>query len=242
MNKLVIVMILLCSTIIQGNESRPTEKNKEVQKDLPNVLLLGDSISLGYTNYVRQKLAGRANVYRAMTSDGKSVANCGNTKMGLAGLDHWLDTKQIKSSRKQWDVIHFNWGLWDINRRIPKNQDNLGVRDREKGFISFTEEEYAANLTKIVKRLQKTNAKLIWANISFVPQGEEGRRFGDDLLYNQTAEKVMKSYNIPINDLNTFTRSLGPDLMAKPGDVHYKSEGYRKIAEQVVKIIEKQLP
>ena len=66
---------------------------------LPRVLLIGDSISRGYTLAVRHALAGKANVHRA-------PANCGPTAMGLQKLPAWLGTGK-------WDVIHFNFGIHD---------------------------------------------------------------------------------------------------------------------------------
>src|SRR3954470_7031794 len=56
-----------------------------VQDDpkLPRVLLIGDSVSRGYTQAVRKALAGQANVHRA-------PANCGPTASGLKNLDVWL--------------------------------------------------------------------------------------------------------------------------------------------------------
>jgi lysophospholipase L1-like esterase len=68
---------------------------------LPRVLLIGDSISRGYTLVARHALAGRANVHRA-------PANCGPTAAGLQKLDLWL-------GRKGWDLIHFNFGIHDRN-------------------------------------------------------------------------------------------------------------------------------
>lgn len=61
---------------------------------LPRVLLIGDSISMGYTLGVRAKLKGVANVHHP-------AENCGPTERGLARLDTWLGTNH-------WDVIHFN--------------------------------------------------------------------------------------------------------------------------------------
>jgi hypothetical protein len=53
-----------------------------VQDDpqLPRVLLIGDSVSRGYTQAVRKALAGKANVHRA-------PANCGPTASGLKNID-----------------------------------------------------------------------------------------------------------------------------------------------------------
>ena len=210
-------------------------RSVEADPNLPNVLILGDSISIGYTPYVRDILKGKANVYRPATADGKHPINCGNTKMGLAGIDKWLgDTK--------WDVIHFNWGLWDMSYRYPQNQDNKGERTKVKGAISFTPEQYAENLEKLVERLEKTGAKLIWGSISLVPDGEEGRVLGDDLRFNEAAAKVMKKHNIPIDDINALTRTFDASARMAANDVHYKGEYSQKIAVQVADWIEKSLP
>lgn len=68
---------------------------------LPRVLLIGDSVSRGYTLAVRQALAGKANVHRA-------PANCGPTANGLKHLTTWLGDGH-------WDLIHFNFGIHDRN-------------------------------------------------------------------------------------------------------------------------------
>ena len=46
---------------------------------LPDVLILGDSISIGYTLLVRSRLAGVANVFRPLAPTGKGPANCADT-------------------------------------------------------------------------------------------------------------------------------------------------------------------
>ena len=70
---------------------------------LPRVLLIGDSISRGYTIPVRHALAGKVNVHRA-------PENCGPTARGLKQLDVWLGDGR-------WRVIHFNFGIHD--RKTP---------------------------------------------------------------------------------------------------------------------------
>lgn len=66
---------------------------------LPRVLLIGDSVSRGYTQAVRKAMAGKANVHRA-------PANCGPTATGVKKIDVWLGDGK-------WDVIHFNFGIHD---------------------------------------------------------------------------------------------------------------------------------
>lgn len=74
-----------------------------VQDDpkLPRVLLIGDSVSRGYTQAVRKALAGKMNVHRA-------PANCGPTASGIKNIDVWLGDGR-------WDLIHFNFGIHDRN-------------------------------------------------------------------------------------------------------------------------------
>jgi hypothetical protein len=52
------------------------------QNELPNVLILGDSISIGYTPFVQEYLKGRANVFRPMLENGKPE-NCAGTTKGV---------------------------------------------------------------------------------------------------------------------------------------------------------------
>ena len=73
---------------------------------LPKVLLIGDSVSRGYTQAVRKALAGKANVHRA-------PENCGPTANGLKKIDIWL-------GEEKWDVIHFNFGIHDRNTPLTE--------------------------------------------------------------------------------------------------------------------------
>ncbi len=84
-----------------------------VQDDpqLPRVLLIGDSVSRGYTQATRRALKGKANVHRA-------PANCGPTATGLKKLDVWL-------GNGKWDVIHFNFGIHDRNTPVTEYSQRL---------------------------------------------------------------------------------------------------------------------
>lgn len=78
---------------------------------LPRVLLIGDSVSRGYTLPVRKLLAGKANVHRA-------PENCGPTANGLKKLPIWLGDGK-------WDVIHFNFGIHDRKTALPDYEARL---------------------------------------------------------------------------------------------------------------------
>ena len=139
---------------------------------LPRVLLIGDSISIGYTLSAREALKGVANVHRIPT-------NGGPTSKGLSNIEDWLGSSK-------WDVIHFNWGLHDLCYRHPDSKTQ-GNRDKVNGSVTHSVEEYSRNLEKLVVRMKKTGSRLIFATTTPVPQGEAGRKVGDDILYNKAA-------------------------------------------------------
>jgi acyl-CoA thioesterase-1 len=179
---------------------------------LPRILLIGDSISIGYTPPVRDMLKGKANVHRILT-------NGGPTTNGVANLDKWLGDGK-------WDVIHFNFGLHDLK-----------IMETGKHQVSI--EDYEANLKKIVARLKETKAKLIWAATTPVAPGTSNppRNVDDVVKYNAVAEKVMKEAGIQIDDLYACALPKLQEIQL-PKNVHFTAAGYKVLAEQVVKSIE----
>lgn len=183
---------------------------------LPRVLLIGDSISMGYTLPVRELLKGKANVHRI-------PANGGPTTRGLASIDKWLGDGN-------WDVIHFNWGIHDL-------------RHMDDGKRQVEPADYEKNLRALVEKLKATGAKLIWATITPIPEPplKPERTFGSEEEYNEIAAKVMKENGIPINDLNAWITPRFEELQ-KPQDLHYQEEGSKYLAEKVAREIEALLP
>jgi hypothetical protein len=150
---------------------------------LPRVLLIGDSISMGYTLAVREKMNGVANVHRPLE-------NCGDVARGLARLDTWL-------GKSHWDIIHFNFGLHDLKYLDDKGNYVLP----EKGKQVASPEVYRQRLRELTQRLKVTRANLIFATTTPVPPGTLGRVAGDEKIYNQVALDVMKELDVPIDDL-----------------------------------------
>jgi hypothetical protein len=200
---------------------------------LPNVLIIGDSISMGYTPALRTALQGKANVFHPMRPDGKLPVNCLATAVGLKDLDKWLGSTK-------WSVIHFNWGLHDLCYRNPE-ANTPAHRDKLHGKIEVPLAAYKANLETLVSQLEKTGARLIWASTTKVPDGDEGRFVGDDLKYNAAAREVMEKHHIAIDDLHALTASFAPELSLGPGNVHYKPDGYARLANQAADSIVKEL-
>lgn len=184
---------------------------------LPRVLLIGDSISMGYTLPVRKLLEGKANVHRIPT-------NGGPTKNGVANIQKWLGDGK-------WDVIHFNWGIHDL-KHMPDGKRQVETAD------------YEANLRSLVATMKATGAKLIWASTTPIPEGELNpkRTFGKVPEYNQIAARVMKENDIPIDDLNAWMTPRFEEFHKKQ-DLHYSEEGSaylaQKVAEEILKALGK---
>ena len=178
---------------------------------LPRVLLIGDSISIGYTIPVRKLLEGKANVHRIWE-------NGGPTSNGLAKIDAWLAPGKR-------DVIHFNWGLHDLKQVNGKYQVPL--------------EDYEKNLTELVKKLKATGAKLIWATTTPVPEGDQKppRKAEDPPRYNAVAKKIMDENGVAIDDLYAFALPQLKEIQLI-SNVHYTPKGYQALGEEVAKAIQ----
>ncbi len=191
---------------------------------LPRALIIGDSISIGYTVGVRGLLDGKVNVHRV-------PENCAHTTKGLEAIDEWL-------GEKKWDVIHFNWGLHDL-KYVDENYKKVLPEDGGKQVN--VAKIYAANLEKLVKRLKKTGAGLIFATTTPVVKGAAGRIAGDSVKYNVVAERVMRKHGVAINDLYSLALAH-QDEIQKPANVHFEPEGSEMMAEQVAAKIVEALP
>jgi hypothetical protein len=80
---------------------------------LKNVLVIGDSVSIGYTDSSKglpKLLASVAQVQHGPWDHSDGGAK--DTAMGVACLDRWLMTQAQQSVK--WDVITFNFGLHDM--------------------------------------------------------------------------------------------------------------------------------
>ena len=215
-----VFLLSLCAIATTAFGQAPAKSSAlaaiEDQPGLPRVLLIGDSISIGYTLPVRELLKGKANVHRIPT-------NGGPTKNGTANIEKWLGSGK-------WDVIHFNWGIHDL-KFMPDGKRQVEPEDYEK------------NLRTLVARMKGTGAKLIWATTTPIPEGElvPSRRFGKVPEYNDIAQRVMSENGVAIDDLNA---AIAPHLaeMQNPKDVHYKPEGYALLAKQVTASIGAVLP
>lgn len=211
-------LLAYAPAMAQQHSENPVFAPIQDNPELPRVLLIGDSISMGYTLETRALLEGVANVHRP-------GVNCGATTRGLVELDAWL-------GQGGWDVIHFNWGLHDL-KYVNANGKMV---ETDEGTQMVPIQQYGKNLDELVKRLKKTGATLIWRNTTPVPEGSKGRVAGDAARYNEAAARVMRKHGIAIHDLYSFAKEHEKDIQL-PNNVHYTKAGSKRLAEEVAEVI-----
>lgn len=226
------LVLFLSASLATAQDPKPKQPAKKATNPayeqiqdvpgLPRVLILGDSISIGYTLPTRELLKDVANVHRPAT-------NCGPTTNGIQNIDAWL-------GKGKWDVIHFNFGLHDL-KYIDENGKNTSP---EKGKVQVPIDAYKKNLDALVTRMSKTGAKLIFATTTPVPEGEPQRKANSDEEYNKAALEVMEKHKVAINDLDAFVRGRKFDGQL-PKNVHFTPAGSKALAEQVAGEIKKAL-
>ena len=197
------------------------------EKKLPNILILGDSISIGYFPFVKELMEGKAVVSRPFKEDG-SPENCQGTMNGVENIERWIGSTR-------WDLIHFNFGLHDLKHVDPETGKNSKDPTHP---LQADPKQYKKNLEVIVEKLKTTGAKLIYATTTPYPDEVNGplRDPGMPGKYNKVALKVMKKNGIMVNDLYTFVLPRMEELQ-RPNNVHFTEKGSRALAGQVAEVI-----
>ena len=200
-------VVLLAFSLFAQKEN-PAYVAVEDVEGLPRVLVIGDSISIGYTLPVRALMSGKANVHRI-------AENAAHSGFGVEHLERWI------GSAKRWDVIHVNFGLHDIKR-----MDN--------GLQQVSLADYEANLNQIFARLAKAGAKVVLATTTPVPYARTNppRTDLDVVVYNRAARRVAEAQGAVVLDLYAAALPKLAEIQL-PANVHYNAEGYQFLAQQV---------
>ena len=190
---------------------------------MKKILLIGDSIRMGYDNYVKESMKSFAEVY--FTKENNTF-----THNILRNFHGWTDALGLYEA----DVIHWNVGHWDT------------VRIYGDGPLTRPD-VYADNLVRISRRIKLLfpDAKQIFATST--PVIEEGfieefecRKNSDVILYNKLAKEALAPEGVIINDLHAVVYGK-PDSLHSDQTHYYTKEGTRVITNQVVDCIEKAL-
>ncbi|MDF2926156.1 MAG: hydrolase family protein [Paenibacillaceae bacterium] len=182
---------------------------------MKKVLLLGDSIRMGYQPFVQEGLRGEAEVVGP-------EENCRFSKYTLWGVNLWME--QLGKP----DIVHWNNGLWDLHHEFPMVEALTLLP------------EYLENLTRIINELERTGAVIIFATTTPVNPIGRGRSNAEIDRYNEAAAALMRSRGIEVNDLNRLVKqdlagNICEDLL------HLTDSGSRQCAEQAMDVIRKYL-
>jgi acyl-CoA thioesterase-1 len=205
----------------------------QAEAEKPRVLILGDSISIGYMPEVKSLLKDEAFVARPMGKNDRAE-NCAGTNNGIKNVDRWL-----KLEGGNWDVIHFNFGLHDLKREDPvTHQASNNPSDPHQA----SPEVYEKQLREIVEKLKATGATLIFATTTPVPEGgvKPHRDVADPEKYNALAKKIMKDNGVAVNDLYAIANPKLKEIQ-RPVNVHFTPEGSKLLGAEVVKHIRQAL-
>ena len=195
--------------------------------NLPKVVLLGDSIRLGYTPVVVKQLAGKAVIISPR-------ANGGDSSNVLKHLEEW-------AIREQPAVVHFNCGIHDTKK------------SKTSGAFQVPPDKYEANLRAIVEQLRKeTKAAVMFALTTPIIDNRAATartKAAYDLLdasgrqYNEIALRVMKELNVPVNDLRAALGDAEEQAKLVGSDgIHFTSAGAEKLGTAVSAFIAERLP
>lgn len=185
---------------------------------MKKIILLGDSIRMGYQNYVRDTLTGVAEVYAPQDS----------SRFAQHMLRFVYDWKVKEHYPDDVDLVHWNVGLWDVIRIFDE--------------VLTPPEFYAEMLVRLERRLQQLfpKAKQIFAlstsvvEEAYVPPYQ---RYNADIeKYNRIAVETLAPLGVEFNDLYTLTKNL-PNTFRSDMTHFYTENGIKAVGEQVIKSI-----
>ena len=189
---------------------------------MKRVILIGDSIRMGYQDTVREELASVAEVWTP-------EQNGGTTQNVLEHLNEWAVATQP-------DVVHVNCGLHDLRKEFGAAESAVPLKD------------YEMNVQSIVRLVRAaTDATVIWALTTPVNQERHHAnkpfdRFEADVdAYNAAARRVAEELDVPVNDLFQVIMDAGRDEMLVQDGVHFKPDGSKILGQAVAAFVRQYL-
>ena len=185
---------------------------------MKNILLIGDSIRMGYDKAIKKSLEGVAKVYFP-------EENCRFASYVLRYLHEYQELVKEGSV----DILHWNTGLWDC-LRLFEEEPHTPI------------EVYSYYIDRICQRILKLfpDAKIIFATSTSVQSekmSKDFKRYNEEIeKYNDAAISIVKKYGFVVNDLYTVSTSLPDDAHSDP--VHYYTPmGTEAFANKVLSYI-----
>ena len=190
---------------------------------MKKIVLIGDSIRMGYDKYVKEALMGSAEVYYP-------AENCRFAQNVLRFAHDWRKKGEWP---KDIDLVHWNAGLWDI-----LEMDGYGPLS--------SIEHYTNMIERIDKRLRFLfpEAKMVFATSTAVREneykGSSRRRNSVIDEYNRAAIKVLSKTDTVIDDLYSITTDIPAECCSDM--THFNTpEGAAYVEGKVVSVLCREL-
>ena len=182
---------------------------------MKNILLIGDSIRIGYDKSVKRSLEGVANVYFP-------EENCRFASYVLRYLHEY---KELVKDGKV-DILHWNAGLWDCLRLFEEEPHT-------------PKDVYAYYIDRICMRIKTVfpDATVIFATSTRVQSekmSKDFKRYNEEIEeYNRIAVEVVKKHGFAVNDLYAVSASL-PESAHSDAVHYYTHAGTEAFTNQVL--------
>ncbi|MBQ7387072.1 MAG: SGNH/GDSL hydrolase family protein [Clostridia bacterium] len=190
---------------------------------MKKVVLMGDSIRMGYDKYVKEALEGVAEVYYPSE-------NCKFAQYTYRFAHEWKKDGNFPTDA---DLVHWNAGLWDLIE--------LG------GDEPISTLDYYTNIiARVDKRLRRLypNAKMVFATSTPVLEAKcrpDFRRHNSIIeQYNAAAIKALEGTGTIINDLYSIA-AKAPESYHSDAVHYYTKEGTQLLGGQVLSVISNEL-
>jgi lysophospholipase L1-like esterase len=212
MKKVTLIFALLLLTLLsvgcgkQDDGSNPEDTGAKV-------LIIGDSISEGYTGAL---LLQKASVVHNQNPSGDFLAtNARASVFGIDMIDVWLDLAMEQHEIK---YVTLNHGLWDISSDV---------------FPRTSLVDYQANLEYEVGRIRARGLPVMFITSTYAPVNSARHPHVES--YNAAAKEVMEALDVPVCDIYEYSKSIKHLQLnqASQADVHFTDEGSALLAEQV---------
>ena len=183
------------------------------------VVLIGDSIRMGYQPFVIKKLAGEAEVWGP-------AQNCRHSLWALDHFPDWIENQKP-------DLVHVNFGIHDVSLQADGEHQILLA-------------QYRLCLRRFINKVKELDGvRMIWATTTplyaaepDVPAAQWQIRKAAELdQYSAAALEIVEAEVLPVNDLhqaildNDFSKCLRED------GCHMQEFGNEVLSDAVVEAI-----
>ena len=180
---------------------------------MAKVLIVGDSISMGYAPTVVAELADVATAEHAGTNGG----DCSNV---IAHIDGWLANVRPH-------IVTVNCGLHDLRL------------ERATGHHQVPLDFYKLILPSILEKIRSAGCRAFWVTTTPVlegrlPAGQDFDRSNADVdAYNKAARYIANQAGVPIIDLHKAAVALGLETALGDDGVHFTTDAYVALGKKV---------